>query len=54
MLSLNKVSAAYGEVIALHSISLMVQPGEIVTLLGANGAGKSTVLRAVLSQIWSR
>lgn len=47
MLSLNKVSAAYGEVIALHGISLMVQPGEIVTLLGANGAGKSTALRCI-------
>jgi branched-chain amino acid transport system ATP-binding protein len=47
VLSLNKVSAAYGEVIALHSISLMVQPGEIVTLLGANGAGKSTALRCI-------
>jgi branched-chain amino acid transport system ATP-binding protein len=47
VLSLNKVSAAYGEVIALHRISLMVQPGEIVTLLGANGAGKSTALRCI-------
>jgi len=47
VLRLNKVSAAYGEVIALHGISLMVQPGEIVTLLGANGAGKSTALRCI-------
>ena len=47
MLNLDKVSAAYGEVIALHGISLTVQPGEIVTLLGANGAGKSTALRCI-------
>jgi branched-chain amino acid transport system ATP-binding protein len=47
VLSLNKVSAAYGEVVALHGISLVVQPGEIVTLLGANGAGKTTALRCI-------
>jgi branched-chain amino acid transport system ATP-binding protein len=37
----------YGEVEALHGVDLAVRQGEIVTLLGANGAGKSTTLRAI-------
>lgn len=47
MLSLDDVHAAYGEVIALHGVSLTVQPTEIVALLGANGAGKTTALRCI-------
>jgi len=39
--------AGYGGVEALHGIGLRVEPGEIVALLGANGAGKSTALRAI-------
>ena len=41
------LSVAYGAVQALQDVSLTVYPGEIVTLLGANGAGKSTTLRAI-------
>src|SRR5207237_434715 len=40
---------AYGEVPACRDISFHVDAGEIVTLIGANGAGKSTTLRAVAS-----
>jgi branched-chain amino acid transport system ATP-binding protein len=47
VLELEDVRAAYGRVPVLHGISLTVQPGEIVALLGANGAGKSTTLRVV-------
>ena len=47
LLELKDVSARYGQVAALHGISLMVDEGEIVALLGANGAGKTTTLRAV-------
>src|SRR6476646_2273458 len=47
LLELNDVSARYGQVAALHGISLTVDEGEIVALLGANGAGKTTTLRAV-------
>jgi branched-chain amino acid transport system ATP-binding protein len=47
LLELDDVSARYGEVQALHGVSLVVGEGEIVALLGANGAGKTTTLRAV-------
>lgn len=47
LLELRNVQSHYGNVQALHGISLHVNEGEIVTLLGANGAGKSTTLRAI-------
>jgi branched-chain amino acid transport system ATP-binding protein len=47
LLELSDVTARYGQVVALHSVSLTVEDGEIVALLGANGAGKTTTLRAV-------
>jgi branched-chain amino acid transport system ATP-binding protein len=47
LLELRDVSARYGQVAALHAVSLTVDDGEIVALLGANGAGKTTTLRAV-------
>jgi len=47
MLSLSTVSASYGSVPAIDNISIEVGEGEAVGLLGANGAGKSTTLRAI-------
>jgi branched-chain amino acid transport system ATP-binding protein len=47
LLELADVSARYGQVAALHGVSLTVEEGEVVALLGANGAGKTTTLRAV-------
>jgi len=47
LLELDKLVAVYGKVEALKGLSLKVEQGEIVTLLGANGAGKSTTLRAI-------
>ncbi|PRB58917.1 high-affinity branched-chain amino acid ABC transporter ATP-binding protein LivF [Erwinia billingiae] len=44
MLSLDNVSAHYGKIQALHNVSLHINQGEIVTLIGANGAGKTTIL----------
>ncbi len=47
MLSLRNVHAAYGSVLALRGISLEAPEGNIVSVLGANGAGKSSTLRAI-------
>jgi len=47
MLKLEKVDVSYGSIKALHGISLEVKAGEIVALIGANGAGKSTTLRTI-------
>ncbi|CAK9886589.1 MAG: High-affinity branched-chain amino acid transport ATP-binding protein LivF [Candidatus Erwinia impunctatus] len=44
ILSLKNVSTHYGKIQALHNISLHINQGEIVTLIGANGAGKTTIL----------
>ena len=47
LLELRQVESYYGNVQALKGVSLHVNAGEIVTLLGANGAGKSTTLRSI-------
>ena len=51
LLSIQALSVSYGEVEALHDVSLEVRPGEIVALIGSNGAGKSTTLRAISGMI---
>ena len=47
MLEVTNLSAAYGQVEVLHKISFHVKKGETVTILGANTAGKSTLLKAI-------
>jgi len=47
VLSLNEVHTFYGQIEALKGISVHVEEGEIVTLIGANGAGKSTTLKTI-------
>jgi branched-chain amino acid transport system ATP-binding protein len=47
ILELRGVDASYGKVRALHGVSLNVKPGEVIALIGANGAGKSTTLRVM-------
>ena len=47
MLEIKDLVVNYGSIVALHGISIKVEQGSIVTLVGANGAGKSTTLRTI-------
>jgi branched-chain amino acid transport system ATP-binding protein len=47
ILRLNNIESAYGPVLAIRGVSLSVARGSIVTVLGANGAGKSTILKTI-------
>ncbi|SFN91087.1 branched-chain amino acid transport system ATP-binding protein [Formivibrio citricus] len=51
MLSIKNLSVHYGGIHALHGISLDVPAGQIVTLIGANGAGKSTTLNSIMGLV---
>lgn len=54
MLEVENIHAYYGNIHALRGISLNVEKGEIVTLIGANGAGKSTILKSICKLIQPR
>ena len=54
LLAIDKLQAWYGESQALHGVSLRVAQGELVTLLGRNGAGKSTILRSIMGVLPTR
>jgi branched-chain amino acid transport system ATP-binding protein len=54
LLEVNEIHSYYGNIHALQGISLQVEEGEIVTLIGANGAGKSTILRSISGLIKPR
>ena len=47
LLEVKNLYVSYGAIRALHGVSFYVERGEVVTLIGANGAGKSTTLRAL-------
>jgi branched-chain amino acid transport system ATP-binding protein len=47
LLEVSDIHAHYGAIEALRGVSLTVEPGEVVTLIGSNGAGKSTTLRSI-------
>ena len=51
LLEVRDLQVSYGNIQALHGISFSVDEGEIVTLIGANGAGKSTILMTISRQI---
>ncbi len=53
-LEINNLNAWYGESHVLHGINLSVNKGEVICLLGRNGAGRTTTLRAVLGLVSSR
>lgn len=54
MLEVSDLTAGYGRTRALHGISFSIKEGAVTVLLGANGAGKTTVLRAVSGAIWRK
>ena len=47
LLALRAVDVAYGDLPALTAVDLVIEPGEILSVVGANGAGKTTMLRAI-------
>ena len=54
LLEISDLSVSYGEIEALRGVSFSIEEGEIVALLGSNGAGKSTTLRAISGLIAPR
>ena len=54
MLKVDNINVYYGKIHALKDVSLEVRPGEIVALIGANGAGKSTTLRTISGLLRSK
>lgn len=53
-LEIKNLEAWYGESHVLHGIDMVVQPGEVVTLLGRNGAGRTSTLRAIMGLTGAR
>ncbi len=51
MLKVNRIQASYDDVPALHDISFQVEEGRIVSIVGSNGAGKSTILKSISSLV---
>ena len=54
LLEMKDVHAWYGESHILHGVNLAVNKGEVVTLLGRNGAGRTTTLKAILGLVGRR
>lgn len=54
MLNVNDINVYYGAIHAIKGVSFQVNDGEVVTLIGANGAGKSTILNTVCGLLHSR
>jgi branched-chain amino acid transport system ATP-binding protein len=54
MLDVKAVEVSYGEFLALRGVNFSVNQGELVTIIGANGAGKSTILKSVMGLVKCR
>lgn len=51
LISLKKVTVAYGNSTVLRNVDLNLNSGEIVTIVGPNGSGKTTLLRAIIGSV---
>ena len=54
MLKIEKLNVSYGAIHAVRDVSISINCGEIVTLIGANGAGKSSIIRSIMGLVKSR
>ncbi|NIO17670.1 MAG: ATP-binding cassette domain-containing protein [Deltaproteobacteria bacterium] len=54
MLKIRNLEAGYGKLTVIHKISMHVSPGEIVTIIGGNGTGKSTLLKTIAGLVKAR
>jgi branched-chain amino acid transport system ATP-binding protein len=54
MLEVKEIEVFFGEFLALRGVSFTVEKGELVTIIGANGAGKTTILRSVMGLVKCR
>jgi branched-chain amino acid transport system ATP-binding protein len=54
LLDVKEINVSYGNIRAIRDVSLAVQSGEIVTIIGANGAGKSTILKTLVGLLRSK
>jgi len=51
LLKVSNIVAGYGETEILHSVSIAIEEGHIVTIIGPNGSGKSTLLKAIFGLV---
>ena len=51
MLKINDLNVSYGAIHAIHDVAMSVNQGELVSLIGANGAGKTTILHTITLKI---
>ena len=51
LLEASDVVAGYGQTEILHGVSIRVEPGEMVTIIGPNGCGKSTLMKAIVGLV---
>lgn len=51
MLEISQIDAGYGKIGVLHGLSLKAAPGQVTCVMGRNGAGKTTMLRAIMGQV---